>query len=88
MLHGATNAVWYFQSPIEAMFGHFDTLIYLDDLLGYAKTKEEFLEKLHSLVTVCLEKRLKLNPMKCDLVTLEIIFCGRVINKASVSFQP
>lgn len=43
VLHGATNAVSYFQSSMESIFGHLNLLIYLDDLLGYATTKIELL---------------------------------------------
>lgn len=88
VLRGATNAVSYFQSSMEAMFGHLDLLMYLDDLLGHAKTKDELLEKLRTVFTICREKGLNLNPIKCDLVALEVPFCGRVINKDGVKFQP
>lgn len=73
---------------MESMFGHLDIIIYLDDLLGHAKTKGELLKKLRTVFTVCQEKGLKLNPIKCDLATLEVLFCGRVINKDGVKFKP
>lgn len=88
VLHGATNAVPYFQSSMEAMFGHLDLLIYLDDLLGHARTVDELLEKLRSVFEICNTKGLKLNPTKCDLVTYSVQFCGRIINKDGVKFHP
>lgn len=70
----ATNAVSSFATSTEYMFGQLDIIIHLDDLLGHAKTKNELLEKIGTVFTVCREKRLKLNPMKCDVVTLEVFF--------------
>ena len=37
VLHVAKNSGIYFQSSMEAIFGHLYLLIYIDDLLGYAK---------------------------------------------------
>lgn len=88
VLHGATNAVAYFQSSMEAMFGHVDLLIYLDDLLGYAKDTFSLLKKLHAVFEVCRDRGLKLNPAKCNLITDEVQFCGRIINKKGVRFHP
>lgn len=88
VLHGATNAVAYFQSSMEAMFGHLEMLIYIDDLLGYAADSSTLLEKLSLVFAVCTEKGLKLNPAKCKLATTEVQFCGRIINKHGVKFHP
>lgn len=88
VLHGATNAVSYFQSSMEALFGHLELLIYLDDILGYAKDAKELLEKLRSVFVVCKEKNLKLSPEKCELIAESVPFCGRIINKEGVRFHP
>lgn len=57
---------------MEAMFGHVDLLIYLDDLLGYAKDTALLLEKLRAVFQVCRNRGLKLNPAKCNLITDEV----------------
>ena len=88
VLHGATNAVAYFQSSMEALFGHLGILIYLDDLLGYASDEGFLLAKLRSVLEVCKEKSFKLNPPKCQIVTKEVLFCGRIINKKGLKFHP
>ena len=88
VLHGATNAVAYFQSSMEALFGHLDILIYLDDLLGYASDEKILLAKLRSVFEVCKQRGLKLNPVKCQLVTKEVQFWGRTINQKSIKFHP
>lgn len=88
VLYGATNAVAYFQSSMEAMFGHLDLLIYLDDLLGYAADTSTLLEKLRSVFEICRQRGLKLNPEKCQLLTDIVQFCGRIINKDGFKFHP
>ena len=88
VLHGATNAVAYFQSSMEALFGHLDLLIYLDDLLGFSTDTQSLMVKLRSVFEVCQDRGLKLNPTKCQLITNEVQFCGRIINKEGVKFHP
>ena len=88
VLHGSTNAVSYFQSSMESMFAHLDLLIYLDDLLGYAVDPTSLLEKLRLVFGVCRVRGLKLNPEKCQLITQEVQFCGRTINKNGIKFHP
>ena len=44
--HGASNYVAYFQSSMEDMFALLDVLIWLDDILGYAKSYDELLATL------------------------------------------
>ena len=88
VLHGATNAVSYFQSSMDAMFSHIAILIFLDDILGYGHEPNALVEKLRAVFAVCKEKGLKLNPSKCDLATDEVLFCGRIINKNGIRFHP
>ncbi len=88
VLHGATNAVSYFQSSMESLFDHLELLIYLDDLLGYANDTSTLLDRLRAVFEVCKTSGLKLNPAKCQLVTNEVQFCGRTINKKGVKFNP
>lgn len=88
ILHGATNSGSYFQSSMEFLFSHLELLIYIDELLGYAKDATHLLDKRRSVFTICLEKGLKINPAKCELVAFEVQFCGRIINKDGVKFHP
>ena len=50
--------------PDNAASGDEFELIFLDDLLGHAKTKDELLEKLRTFFTICKQKGLKPNPDK------------------------
>ncbi len=86
-LHGATNSVSYFQSTMEALFSHLNLLIWLDDMLGYAEDADNLTETLKSVLAICREKGLKLNPRKCDLITTKVQFCGRVIDAKGFTFH-
>ncbi len=84
VLHGATNSVSHFQSTVEALFSHLNLLIWLDDMLGYAEDADTLITTLKSVLTICREKGLKLNPRKCDLMATKVQFCGRMTLKASL----
>ncbi len=86
VLHGATNSVSYFQSTMEALFSHLNLLIWLDDMLGYAEDANTLIATLKSVLTICREKGLKLNPRKCDLIATKVQFCGRMIDAKGVTF--
>ncbi len=51
---------------MEALFSHLNLLMWLDDMLGYAEDADALIATLKSVLTICREKRLKLNPRKCD----------------------
>ncbi len=80
VLHGATNSVSYFQSTMEVLFSHLNLLIWLDNMLGYAEDADTLIATLKSVLTICREKGLKLNPRKCDLIATKAQFCGRMID--------
>lgn len=44
---------------MEMIFGDVDVLIYLDDILGFAKTEAELLDKLRKVFALCKIKGLK-----------------------------
>ncbi len=83
-LHGATNSVSHFQSTVQALFSHLNLLTWLDDMLGYAEDADTLITTLKSVLTICREKGLKLNPCKCDLMATKVQFCGRMKLKASL----
>ncbi len=63
-------------------------LIWLDDLLGYAKTPMKLLAMLERVLVVCEDKGLKLNPRKCKFYLVEAEWCGRFISKEGVRHDP
>ncbi len=45
-------------------------------------------ETLKSVLAICSEKGLKLNPCKCDLITTKVQFYGGIIDAKGVTFHP
>ncbi len=88
VLHGAMNSVSYFQSTMEALFSHLNLLMWLDDMICYAEDADTLIATLKSVLTICREKSLKLNPRKCDLMATKVQFCGRMIDRQGVTFHP
>lgn len=48
--------------------------------LGYALGPTALLETLEAVFKICLEKGLKLNPLKCDLVAKKAQLCGQIMD--------
>ncbi|KAF0755993.1 hypothetical protein AaE_004792 [Aphanomyces astaci] len=63
-------------------------LIWLDDLLGYDKSKEGLLSALERVLVICESRRLKLNPKKCRLFEIEAGWCGRILTSEGVKHDP
>ncbi len=57
---------------MEALFSHPNLLIWLEDMLGYAEDADTLIATLKSVLTICREKCLKLNPCKCDLMATKV----------------
>jgi hypothetical protein len=53
-------------------------VVYIDDLLIYGKTIEEFLDRLQSVMKVLAEHNVRLKPSKCYFGFKEITFLGHV----------
>ncbi len=73
---------------MESVFSHLDLLIWLDDMLGYAPDADRLVATLKAVLDICLEKGLKLNPLKCDLAAVHVPFCGRLIDSKGIKFHP
>jgi hypothetical protein len=88
---GMKGAGSYFQQiMMEEVFPDFlhDFVeIYLDDLLIYAETEEEFLEYLRRIFTRLREKNIKVNPKKCKFGFSELDYVGHRISSDSINFS-
>ncbi len=73
---------------MEALFSHLNLLMWLDDMLVYAEDADTLIATFKSVLTICREKGLKLNPCKCDLMDPKVHFCGRIIDAEGVTFHP
>ena len=63
-------------------------LCYLDDVIVYAKTQRELLDRLDQIFTRLSEHGLKIKPPKCVLFRTEIQFLGHLVTASGVQPLP
>ncbi len=73
---------------MEALCSHLNLLIWLDDMLGCPEDADALIDVLKSLLAICRDKCLKLNPRKCNLNTKKLQFFCRMIGAKGVTFHP
>ena len=61
---------------------------YIDDVLVYAKTLNEFIQALEQLFAALRKYGLKLNPKKCDFINTKAEFLGRIVSTNGYSANP
>ena len=59
-------------------------LIYLDNVIVYSKTEEEYLVRLRTMLEWFIEHSLKLKPCKCNFFRTEISYLGHKISAAGM----
>ena len=88
---GARNAATHFQAVMTELLEErtfHDTLLYLDDILTYARTWEALVEAIVFFLDKAAEVGIKLQPKKCELFVKETIWCGHHISERGVSVNP
>ncbi|KAJ8033855.1 hypothetical protein HOLleu_24223 [Holothuria leucospilota] len=63
-------------------------LVYLDDVIIFAKTFEEHVARFDQVLTRLKSSGLKLSPKKCHLFRQKVAFLGHVVSKDGVSTDP
>jgi len=63
-------------------------LCYLDDIVIYARTPEELLERLRTVLDRLREVGLKAKPSKCELFRTEIKFLGHLVSADGINTMP
>ena len=83
MPYGLCNVPATFQRLMQNCLGELNltyTLIYLDNMIVFSRTKEEHLHRLWVVFGQFLEHGLKLKPSKCHFLQDEITFLGHEIS--------
>jgi Reverse transcriptase (RNA-dependent DNA polymerase) len=62
--------------------------VWLDDCLLHTKTENDLLATLNFFFKQCREHGLKLHASKCVLLATTVRYCGMLITKNSVRFDP
>jgi len=85
---GLKGAPSYFQRVLALVIGstllHIVCELYIDDLLVFGKTFDEYLENLDKVLTKLETHGLTVNPTKCRLGMTSVEYVGYVINKDGV----
>jgi hypothetical protein len=63
-------------------------LVYLDDVIVFARTFEEMLERLEAVLRHLEEFGLKLKPSKCKLFQTKLTYLGHVVSENGVEPDP
>jgi len=90
MPFGLTNAPSTFQDMMNHVFSDMlDTglLAYMDDILVYAKTQEEYDEKVKEVLTRLTENRLAVSPDKCVWRVQDVEFLGYIIGREGIKMS-
>eukprot|EP01040_Poterioochromonas_malhamensis_P021851 gene21851-26450_t len=84
---GIKSAPSYFQQKMtEVLQGLIYSIceIYIDDIIIFGRTEEEFLDNLHKVLKRLKEYNLTLNPDKAKMGLTQLEYVGRVINQHGV----
>jgi Reverse transcriptase (RNA-dependent DNA polymerase) len=90
VLHGARNATQHLRSVLVVMMDDINRNIkvWLDDCLLHTNTDDDLLATLNFFFKKCQEHRLKLHASKCVLFASTVRYCGMLITKYGVRFDP
>ena len=61
-------------------------VIYIDDLLTWAKTIDELCDNLKKIFECLRDKGMTLNPEKCEFGMSEVEFVGHLIDETGITF--
>ena len=91
MSFGATNTPATFQRMMETCLGDLHLnwcLIYLDDIIVFAKTQEEGITRLGTIFQKLREVGLKLKPSKCELFKTSLLYLGHIVSEDGIRTDP
>ena len=91
MLFGHTNTLAIFMDLINRFFReHLDmfSIVFIDDILIYSKTKEQHKEHLRMVLQILKEHRLFAKFSKCDVWRWEVKFLGYVVTSEGIAIDP
>ena len=88
---GAVDSPIYFHSQISHIFKDLieekKMILWIDDVLLFAKTWDEYLALVERFLKRCEVKHLQVNIKKTSLAASQVTFCGRDISGTGIKYQ-
>jgi len=92
MFFGMTNSPATFQTMMNDIFrtviAEGIVIVYLDDILIFTKTEEEYERAVRRVLEILTEHKLFLHPEKCEFHQKQIEYLGLVISENKVAMDP
>ena len=91
MPFGLTNAPAAFMNQMNLVFEDYHDkffIVFIDDILIYSKSKEEYAEHLTLVLQKLQEKQLYAKFKKCEFWTYQVVFLGHVVSKEGIEVDP
>jgi len=92
MFFGMTNSPATFQTMMNNVFrtviAEGIVIVYLDDILIFTKTEEEYERAVQRVLEILTEHKLFLHPEKCEFHQKQIEYLGLVISENKVAMDP
>eukprot|EP00171_Calliarthron_tuberculosum_P022675 IDg22675t1 len=91
VMHGTANATAHMHSALQAAIPedlHKSFLAWVDDILLHSKNVVGLLNATRKLFDMCKLHNMKLHLAKCTLYATSIRWCGRIISKDGIRFDP
>uniref|UniRef100_H3H8H0 Reverse transcriptase n=1 Tax=Phytophthora ramorum TaxID=164328 RepID=H3H8H0_PHYRM len=88
---GAVDSAIHFQMQMQDAMAPMlqrNALVWVDDVIIFAPTVEEFLQALKEFFIILRDRRLKLSAAKSSLFQLEVLWCGKLISGSGVRHDP
>ncbi len=89
---GSSDAPLYFQGCVQEAFADLikegKVVVWIDDIMGFAKTWDEYIDLLRRVFAQCVKYGLKLHIKKTEIGCEETTYCGRIINRHGVKMNP
>ena len=88
---GGKNSAGYFKKTMQKVLEtllFICVLIYIDDVLVFAKTEDAFVQALGNVFEQLRVHNIFLKPQKCTLFAARLIWCGHVIDATGIAINP
>ena len=90
-LQGSRCATQYFTAGMQEALGPLlwkAVAIWVDDILAWARTPEELIQRLDAVLECFSKRGLRLSAAKCELFLKKTVWCGRLISDQGVHPDP